>query len=102
MSGKYPQSRYTLLKQMEEYNPNVILFGNTFEGLFEQEEWAQNAEWIEKASNPGVTAVYKTKNGKILIDAYHPKQRKRGLTRDKYIDTIVYGVRTGLASSQND
>ena len=102
MSGKYAQWRDILLKQIEGYNPNVIVFGNTFEGLFEQEEWAQNAEWIEKASNPGVTAVYKTKNGKILIDAYHPKQRKRGLTRDKYIDTIVYGVRTGLASSQND
>ena len=76
----YAQWKPILDKQIETYNPDVIIFGYTFEHFrthFEKKSLVQIGNipsWID---------VYKSDN-RILFDAYHPSRKGR-----EYIDSLI-------------
>lgn len=76
----YAQWKPILDKQIETYNPDVIIFGHTFEHFrnhFEEkglEQIGKIPDWID---------VYKSSN-RILLDAYHPARKGQ-----EYIDTLI-------------
>lgn len=104
MKQAFNEWKDIIKEQIDLYNPDVIIFGNTF-FLFENDqsymfEAFQNAIWSEDASQPGITSISKTSNGAILVDAYHPSKRRMcshpEITDEVYADTIINGVRTLL------
>ncbi|MDE6256447.1 MAG: hypothetical protein K2M39_09675 [Muribaculaceae bacterium] len=80
--------------QIIAYKPDVIIFGNTY-GYFSNQCYVKNPQICQGV--PGKTGAYKTKIGDhptLLIDAYHPNQRS--LTRQEYVDSILFSVRENL------
>lgn len=79
-----------LKKQIELYDPEVIVFGNTFDTCWSQfiDEGTKPVEVIRNDEGKCFINVYK-QNGRILLDAYHPGLRNHvGFYVDSLIDTI--------------
>lgn len=76
----YTQWKPILDRQIETYNPDVIIFGYTFNHFrnhFEEKD-------LKQIGNiPGWIDVYKSSN-LILLDAYHPARKGQ-----EYIDTLI-------------
>lgn len=76
----YIQWKSILDRQIETYDPDVIIFGYTFEhfrNYFEK-------QGLEKIYNyPGWIDVYKSGN-RYLFDAYHPARKGQ-----EYVDTLI-------------
>lgn len=91
-----------LHEQVEDtYNPDIIILGNTYENLMEGHLGDNpKTDWIGEASCPGITAVFKTKSGRVIVDAFHPspmrKCSKHEITDEVYINTIIKGVLTAI------
>lgn len=93
----YVQEQYNLywktivLQQIEDYNPDVIIFGNTFYMMRDDLD-IQNSkiERVENASKPFMNIIDCEK--KLLIDAYHPNQKT--ITRELYVNSIIDAVLT--------
>lgn len=81
LSRFYKTYKELLHEQIEIINPDVMIFGGTF-GLFSEyfEAKEKIAEWLP---------VYKYKE-KLLIDTYHPANRK---DKVEYCDYIINAVR---------
>ena len=79
----YTNWRDILLEQIKMYDPQIIIFGYTFE-LFKNDLVGINAEPIYR--DDGVIHVYE-KDGMKLLDVYHPNQRK--ISRELYVDSII-------------
>ena len=96
MNAPYEQWREIILKQIEGYKPDVIIFGNTYDGLFDQEDFAKNAKWAEELSSPGFVEA-NVSEGTLLINAWHPSPMRvvshPEVTEEVYVDTIVNAVR---------
>lgn len=96
MKKSYEQWREILLEQIRGYNPDVIIFGNTYDGLFENEEFAMNSKSRQDLGIPGIVGAY-ISGKKLLVDAWHPSPlricRKPDITDDVYVDSIVKAVR---------
>jgi hypothetical protein len=76
----YTQWKTILLRQIETYAPDVIIFGKTFEHFRSHFE----KQGLEKIDNyPGWIDVYKCGN-QLLFDAYHPNRKGR-----QYVDTLI-------------
>ena len=75
-----------LLKQIEVYNPDVIICGSTFD-IIGTDIIDDNFELIQEFK----LDVHRSKK-RIILDAYHPNNRVRGLTKEKYCDTIINSV----------
>ncbi|MBD5421334.1 MAG: hypothetical protein HDR47_08925 [Bacteroides sp.] len=89
-----------LQEQLETYSPDIIILGNTYEHIMEGHLGDNpKTDWVGEASEPGTTAVLKTKSSQVIIvDAFHPSpMRKCGrpdLSDEKYINSIIKGVLT--------
>lgn len=83
IKNKYKLWKGILLKQIELYNPDVLIFGNTFQyfktDLLDKRCSCRNYKgWVD---------AYAFK-GKLYLDCYHPSNRHKD--KDKYyVDTIV-------------
>lgn len=85
MSEKYKIWRELLFEQINLYNPDVIIFGNTFSymkndfGVTDKDHFCQIIDWID---------VYK-KDHRLLIDAYHP-----GIicSTKRYVNTLIEAI----------
>lgn len=76
----YAQWKPILNRQIETYNPDVIIFGYTFEHF--RNHFEENG--LEKIGNvSGWIDVYKS-GKRILFDAYHPSRKGR-----KYVNTLI-------------
>lgn len=96
MADKFSIWQNLLKEQIEGYSPDVIIFGYTYQN-FLSAFWEQTPVSLDGIS--GVTDAYITSlKGKpvLLIDAYHPNNRVKGLTQEKYVDTIVETVKQNL------
>lgn len=78
----YDKSKELLLNQIETYNPDVIIFGNTFK-YFEND---LNLNQLNKFGTCEATA----KNNRIYISAYHPGAR---ISEKNYFDDILKAFR---------
>lgn len=81
--GKYALWRDVILKQITEYAPNIIIFGNTFK-YFKNDLVGKDAKPIKNLN--GLVDVYE-KDGIRFLDTYHPSQRTT--TRKNYINTLI-------------
>jgi hypothetical protein len=72
-----------LLKQIELINPNVFIFANTID-LYKD---LLNLDLTKLKSMD--TCQYIQIDDKLYISAYHPSQKNKGLTRDKYVNDII-------------
>lgn len=81
----YNKNKDIFLKQLEIYNPNIIICGNTFQYI----EADLNLEGykIKKFEGSNLCA-YLGKN-KIYIDAYHPSAR---INKESYVNDIINAV----------
>ncbi|MBO4720456.1 MAG: hypothetical protein J5658_11360 [Prevotella sp.] len=79
----YSNWRDVLLEQIKMYEPQIIIFGYTFE-LFKNDLMGMDTEPIYRED--GVIHVYE-KDGAKLLDVYHPNQRI--ISRELYIDSII-------------
>lgn len=79
----YSNWRDILLEQIKMYEPQIIIFGYTFE-LFKNDLVGTDTEPIIR--DEGVIHVYE-KDGVKLLDVYHPNQRI--ISRELYIDSII-------------
>ncbi len=86
----YSQWKNILLEQIEIYNPDVIIFGYTFE-FFREDLKVSDTPVSEATCGQWTSKTYK-KNGRILIDAYHPS-RKGGEDAGTYVTSIIDAVR---------
>ena len=97
LKKKFADWKDIIIEQIDIYNPDVVIFGNTYK-FFKEGDLGEDPcqDSLDSASNYGITAVQKTRSGRILIDTYHPSpMRKCGnseLTDEKYINSIVKGV----------
>jgi len=76
----YHQWKPILDRQIETYNPDVIIFGYTFEH-FRNDFEKKGLEIIDNF--PGWIDVYKSGN-RYLFDAYHPARKGK-----EYIDSLI-------------
>ncbi len=75
--------RSILLKQIEVYDPQIIIFGNTFK-FFKDDLIGNFVEPTKKID--GVVHIYK-KERTMFFDAYHPNQKAVG--RGIYVNSII-------------
>lgn len=76
----YVQWKPILNRQIETYNPDVIIFGYTFEHF--RNDFKEKG--LEQIGNiPNWIDVYKSGN-RILFDAYHPSRKGR-----EYVNTLI-------------
>lgn len=76
----YQKNRDILLKQIDTYNPDIIIGGYTLQ-LFLDDLGIKN----DLKNNGSID--YATKNSKLFIHAYHPAQTQ--ITRDIYVNDII-------------
>jgi len=76
----YQKHRDILLKQIDTYNPDIIIGGGTLQ-LFIDDLGIKDI-----LKNKG-NIKYATKNSKIFIHAYHPAQTT--IKRDEYVNDII-------------
>ena len=81
--GNYNIWRSIILEQIRVYNPQIIIFGNTFKYLKND----LIGEEVEPTKNiDDVVHIYEKDNVK-MFDAYHPNQRI--IERECYINSII-------------
>jgi hypothetical protein len=86
ITDAYALHKNILLKQIEVYNPDIIIGGFTLPLFYN--DLGITGELIK---NNG-SVDYAILNSKIFIDAYHPGQSE--VTRDTYVNDILSAVRT--------
>ncbi|MGB4776085.1 MAG: hypothetical protein WBP45_12980 [Daejeonella sp.] len=81
----YKQYKEILLKQIEDYNPDIIIGGGTLHHFFSDLGFTR--EQMQQSEN---TPYYILKNNKIYIDTYHPANRGN---REEYCQGIINAVK---------
>lgn len=79
----YELWRPLLLQQIEAYDPDVIIFGNTFQHFRHDLDCGEPL-----ADYRGMVTAYR-KDGRLLLAAFHPNCKKR---RENYVDSLVDAV----------
>ena len=82
IQSKYRIWRLLLIKQISTYNPQILIFGNTFK-YFKSDLIGNNTEPQKRID--GVIDIYK-KEEKLFLDAYHPQSR---LNEELYVNSII-------------
>lgn len=87
LSEAYQTWKEIILKQIKVYNPQILIFGNTFH-LVKDDLIGEDVEpeIKEEVQNGVYLHVYEIENKKIF-DAYHPNQSR--IKRQKYVDSII-------------
>ncbi len=85
LSKAYKENREILFKQIDLYNPNIIIGGNTLGYFFND----MDLTVFKKSMGDGID-IY-CSDERIYINAYHPVQTQ--LTRDKYVNGIINAVK---------
>ena len=88
MQQAFEKWQNVLIRQIECYAPDVIIFGNTF-SLFEAEDFAKESQKIGGES--GKAPIYESPSGILLVDTWHPNNTK--MKRAEYVDSIIDGIR---------
>lgn len=81
IADAYQKNRTLLHKQIEQYNPDIVIGASTMR-LFYDELGIKQDDIVKNGS-----IDYSIKNNRLYIDAYHPGQTQ--ITRDKYVDDII-------------
>ena len=85
---KYQIWKDVLDKQIEHYDPAIVICGSTFN--FIKDDIARDAQLIKEFPFSSNMGIYKSGN-RYFIATYHPNQRTIG--RDLYVDSLIDAVR---------
>ena len=91
LQANYEIWKPVLLEQIEIFNPQVILFANTFK-LYKKDLVGESCQPTSISPN-GSVHVY-VSNGRILLDAYHPNQKTYG--HSIYVNEIIDAIKNAL------
>jgi hypothetical protein len=86
MNNEYKIWEPILLKQIELYDPHIIIFGNTFKYFKDR---LLNGEYVSDTSNENL-GIYSC-NNRLYLDAYHPQQRT--IKQEEYVNDILFAMR---------
>jgi len=86
IQNAYKINRDLLLKQINLYNPDIIIGGNTLHYFFKDLNIPENM--LERNGS----LRYITLGKKLYIDAYHPAQRGNVATKEIYSNEIIETV----------
>lgn len=81
-----------LFKQIDLYNPEIIICANTFK------YFQKDLEINDLIDENEVLNTY-TKDGRLWLDAYHPNQRK--VSREWYVNSILKTIRVFYDKADN-
>ncbi|MDE6410215.1 MAG: hypothetical protein K2K81_08250 [Muribaculaceae bacterium] len=90
MREKYNLWREIILEQIEAYNPDIIIFGGTFDTMKEDLRLTTDQPII-KTPTEEIAHFYRDRKGRLLVNAMHPAQHH--ISWDYYIDEIVDRIR---------
>ncbi len=82
----YYDNQELLKNQIEIYNPNVVIFGNTLQYFYKSDFWG--LETAEKQKTEYGNAFYDT-GDKLYIHTWHPAVRGAGFTDKNYVMDII-------------
>lgn len=82
----YYDNQELLKRQIEIYNPNVVIFGNTLQYFYKSD--FDGLETVEKQNTEYGNAFYDT-GDKLYIHTWHPAVRGAGFTDKEYVMDIV-------------
>ncbi|GMO34622.1 MAG: hypothetical protein Ta2B_15050 [Termitinemataceae bacterium] len=94
IAEKYEYSKPLLFWQLKQYDPQIIIFGNTFQH-FQNDLGIKNSEKKHKGY-----VDYIVKNKQIYIHAYHPAQT--AIIREDYVQNIISVVKENICEVEND
>lgn len=87
ISQAYVENKELLFKQIDTYNPDIIIAGNTLHHFFND----LPIPFANKVSN-GKTAYYPSVD-KLYINAYHPAVRKKTIEEEYYCNDIILAAK---------
>ena len=87
IAQKYIHFKPLLYRQLEKYDPQIIIFGNTFQHF--QNDLGINDEELSNYYKDKEKPRYVVKNGKLYIDTYHPAVRPTTMIEDDYVQSII-------------
>jgi hypothetical protein len=76
-----------LLRQLKQYDPQIIIFGNTFHHF--QNDLGIKDEELTNYYKDKKKPRYIVKNGKLYVDAYHPAVRPSTMPEADYVQSII-------------
>ena len=86
IASEYKRFKLLLHRQLEKYDPQIIIFGGTFQH-FQNDLEIKDEEISNYKDNK--KPRYIVKNGKLYVDAYHPAVRPSTMIEDYYIQSII-------------
>jgi hypothetical protein len=78
-----------LFKQISIYNPDVIIFANTFKHFKNDMSFGLNKVGSISFDNFNAVDAYKWE-GKLLLDVYHPNNRT--VSKEVYVNSIIEAI----------
>ena len=90
MRAEYALWRDIIHDQINGYNPDIIIFGGTFD-VMKNDLNLSDAKPICKTPTEEIAHFYRDNHGRLLINTMHPAQSR--ISWDYYIDEIVYKIR---------
>jgi hypothetical protein len=87
IARKYEHFKPVLLRQLKQYDSQIIIFGGTFQH-FQNDLGIKNQE-LTNYYNDKKKPRYIVKNGKLYVDAYHPAVRPVTMTDADYVQSII-------------
>lgn len=90
MRVEYELWRDIIREQIEGYNPDIIIFGGTFD-VMKKDLDLLDSKPMAKTPTEEIAHFYCDKKGRLLVNAMHPAQHT--ISWDHYIDEIVDKVR---------
>jgi hypothetical protein len=92
IAEKYEYWRPLLFWQLRQYQPQIIIFGNTFQHF--QADLGIKKDDLIQGQGVSEDVTYAVKDNALYIHAYHPSQIS--ITREKYVDGIINIVMLNL------
>jgi hypothetical protein len=87
IARKYKHFKPVLLRQLKQYDPQIIIFGKTFQHF--QNDLGIKDEELTNYYKDKKKPRYIVKNGKLYVDAYHPAVRQSTMTEADYVQSII-------------
>lgn len=87
IARKYEHFKPVLFRQLKQYDPQIIIFGNTFQHF--QNDFGIKDEELTYYYKDKKKPRYIVKNGKLYVDAYHPGERESTMTEADYVQSII-------------
>jgi hypothetical protein len=87
IARKYEHFKPVLLRQLKQYDPQIIIFGNTFQHF--QNDLGIKDEELANYYKDKKKPRYIVKNGKLYVDAYHPAVRGSTMSEADYVQSII-------------